>query len=126
VKLTKNRTASVSERVSGRMKDEGGRMKPRLPCLSFHFIPHPSSFIPALTRSLDRAAIRDALAQTRDFPGVTGTVTFNSDRNALKPIVIVRIGDYGKQTVEAHVTPEDLTPTPTPTPSPTPRRGARQ
>src|ERR1043166_4423238 len=80
----------------------------------------------ARAHSLDRAAIRDALAQTRDFPGVTGTVTFNSDRNALKPIVIVRIGDYGKQSVEAHVTPEDLTPTPTPTPSPTPRRGGRR
>jgi branched-chain amino acid transport system substrate-binding protein len=80
----------------------------------------------ARAHSLDRAAIRDALAETKDFPGVTGTVTFNPDRNALKPIVIVRIGDYGKQTVEAHVTPEDLTPTPTPTPSPTPRRGARR
>jgi hypothetical protein len=76
---------------------------------------------------IDRAAIRDALAETRGFPGVTGTVTFNAERNALKPIVIIRIGDNGRQSVEAHVTPEDLAPTPTPTPSPTPRRkGKRQ
>ncbi|MDQ5837470.1 MAG: ABC transporter substrate-binding protein [Acidobacteriota bacterium] len=80
----------------------------------------------ARARSLDRAAIRDALAETRDFPGVTGTVTFNADRNALKPVVIVRIGDSGRQSVEAHITPEDLAPTPTPTPSPTPRRAGRR
>jgi branched-chain amino acid transport system substrate-binding protein len=80
----------------------------------------------ARARALDRAAIRDALAETRNFPGVTGTVTFNADRNALKPVVIVRIGDFGKHSVEAHVTPEEITPTPTPTPSPTPRRGGRR
>ena len=76
--------------------------------------------------SLDRAAIRDALARTKNFPGVTGNVTFDADRNALKPVVIIRIGDNGKQSVESHVTPEDITPTPTPTPSPTPRRGGRR
>jgi branched-chain amino acid transport system substrate-binding protein len=79
----------------------------------------------ARAAALDRAAIRDALAQTRNFPGVTGDVTFNAERNALKPIVIIRIGDNGRQSVEAHVTPEDLAPTPTPTPSPTPRRRRR-
>jgi branched-chain amino acid transport system substrate-binding protein len=76
----------------------------------------------ARAHTLDRDAIRDALAQTKNFPGVTGTVTFNADRNALKPIVIVRISDNGRQSVEAHVTPADITPTPTPTPSPTPKR----
>ena len=80
----------------------------------------------ARAHSLDRAAIRDALAETRDFPGVTGNVTFNDERNALKPIVIIRIGDNGRQSVEAHVTPDDLAPTPTPTPSPTPRRRGRR
>jgi branched-chain amino acid transport system substrate-binding protein len=80
----------------------------------------------ARAATLDRAAIRDALARTKDFPGVTGTVTFDADRNALKPVVIIRIGDNGKQSVESHVSPADITPTPTPTPSPTPRRGARR
>jgi branched-chain amino acid transport system substrate-binding protein len=80
----------------------------------------------ARAHSLDRAAIRDALAQTKNFPGVTGSVTFNAERNAVKPIVIVRIGDNGKQSVEAHVTPEDITPTPTPTPSPTPQKRRRR
>jgi len=73
--------------------------------------------------TLERAAVRDSLAATKDFPGVTGAVTFNPERNAVKPIVVVRIGDDGRQTVEAHVTPEDVAPPATPTPSPTPRRG---
>lgn len=78
--------------------------------------------------TLERAAIRDSLAATRDFPGVTGAVTFNPERNAVKPIVVVRIGANGRQTVEAHVTPEDVAPpaTPTPTPTPKPRRGRRR
>jgi branched-chain amino acid transport system substrate-binding protein len=74
--------------------------------------------------ALERAAVRDSLAATRAFPGVTGAVTFNPERNAVKPIVVVRIGADGRQTVEAHVTPEDVAPPPAaPTPSPTPRRG---
>ena len=78
--------------------------------------------------TLDRAAVRDSLAATRDFPGVTGAVTFNPERNAVKPVVVVRIGAGGRQTVEAHVTPEDVAPpaTPTPTPTPKPRRGRRR
>jgi branched-chain amino acid transport system substrate-binding protein len=73
--------------------------------------------------ALERAAVRDSLAATQSFPGVTGAVTFNPERNALKPIVVVRIGDNGRQTVEAHVTPEDVAPPATPTPTPTPKRG---
>jgi branched-chain amino acid transport system substrate-binding protein len=75
---------------------------------------------------LERDAIRDALAATRDFPGVTGTVTFNAERNAVKSIVVVRIGDGGRQTVEAHVSPEEVAPPATPTPTPTPQRGRRR
>lgn len=72
--------------------------------------------------SLERAAIRDALAATREFPGVTGSVTFDEERNAVKPIVVVRIGNSGHLSVETHVTPEEVVPMPTPTPSPTPQR----
>jgi branched-chain amino acid transport system substrate-binding protein len=78
--------------------------------------------------TLDRVAVRDSLAATQAFPGVTGPVTFNPERNAIKPIVVVRIGDNGRQTVEAHVTPEDVAPpaTPTPSPTPKPRRSRRR
>src|SRR5215210_2851810 len=76
--------------------------------------------------TLERAAVRDSLAATRDFQGVTGAVTFNPERNAVKSIVVVRILEGGRQTVEAHVTPEDLAPPATPTPSPTPKRSRRR
>lgn len=37
------------------------------------------------------AAIRDALAATKDFPGASGTITIDENRNARKPIVILEI-----------------------------------
>ena len=37
----------------------------------------------------DGKKLRDAIAQTRDYPGVTGLITINGDRNAVKPIVVV-------------------------------------
>jgi branched-chain amino acid transport system substrate-binding protein len=41
--------------------------------------------------SSDSAAIRDALAATRDFPGVSGNITIDAHRNASKPAVILAI-----------------------------------
>jgi branched-chain amino acid transport system substrate-binding protein len=35
--------------------------------------------------------VRDALSATRDFQGVTGTITINSERNAVKPAVVLKI-----------------------------------
>jgi branched-chain amino acid transport system substrate-binding protein len=35
--------------------------------------------------------IRDALKTVKDFPGVTGTITINADRNAVKPAVVLKI-----------------------------------
>jgi branched-chain amino acid transport system substrate-binding protein len=46
--------------------------------------------------SLESAAIRDALAATKNFPGVTGTVTFNENRDAVKPIMMIKIEPGGK------------------------------
>lgn len=53
--------------------------------------------------SLDGAAIRNALAATKDFPGVTGKVTFNENRDAVKPIVMIKIEDGGKFVVAERV-----------------------
>ncbi|HYE15544.1 MAG TPA: ABC transporter substrate-binding protein, partial [Pyrinomonadaceae bacterium] len=75
--------------------------------------------------SFDRQAVRDALAATRDFPGVTGDVTFDSARNAVKPIFIIRIEDLGRNSVRERITPDQIVPPATPTPSPTPRRRRR-
>lgn len=40
-----------------------------------------------------RAAIRDALAATKDFKGATGTMTIDEEHNASKPIVVVQVKD---------------------------------
>ena len=47
----------------------------------------------AMTRagSTDGAKVRDALAQTKDFPGVTGKITIDNDHNAVKPAVVLKI-----------------------------------
>jgi branched-chain amino acid transport system substrate-binding protein len=53
--------------------------------------------------SLEGPAIRDALAATKDFPGVTGKVTFNENRDAVKPIVMIKIQEGGKFVVAERV-----------------------
>jgi branched-chain amino acid transport system substrate-binding protein len=44
--------------------------------------------------------IRDAIAQTRDFPGVTGNITLDEYRNAVKPAVVLEVKDGKLQYVE--------------------------
>jgi branched-chain amino acid transport system substrate-binding protein len=53
--------------------------------------------------SLDGKAIRDALAATKEYPGVTGKVTFNEHRDAVKPIVMIEIKDGGLYAVRERV-----------------------
>ncbi|MFN7173939.1 MAG: hypothetical protein ACK4MT_04415, partial [Thermaurantiacus tibetensis] len=40
----------------------------------------------------DRAAIRDAIEQTRGFPGVTGEISIDAEHNAVKSGVVVKVG----------------------------------
>lgn len=73
--------------------------------------------------SLDGKAIRDALAATKEFPGVTGKVTFNENRDAVKPIVMIEIKDGGIYAVKERVQVEGaampvLTDSPSTTASP--------
>jgi branched-chain amino acid transport system substrate-binding protein len=39
----------------------------------------------------DGAKVRDALAAEKNFPGVTGNITMDANRNASKPAVILEI-----------------------------------
>ena len=41
----------------------------------------------------DGVKLRDALASTKDFPGVTGKITIDAARNAVKPAVVLRVQD---------------------------------
>lgn len=51
----------------------------------------------------DSKAIRDALANTKDFPGASGTITIDENRNARKPIVIVEYRNGSTHKVDAIV-----------------------
>ncbi len=42
-------------------------------------------------KDLSGAAIKDALAATKDYPGVTGVITIDSDHNAVKPAVVLEV-----------------------------------
>lgn len=41
--------------------------------------------------STEGKRVRDALAATKDFPGVTGAITMDADRNPIKPAVILKV-----------------------------------
>ena len=47
----------------------------------------------AITRagSVDPKAIRDGIAQTKDYQGVSGTITMGPDRNPIKPVAMIKI-----------------------------------
>jgi branched-chain amino acid transport system substrate-binding protein len=51
------------------------------------------------SKDLSGPAIRDAIAQTKDFAGVAGTITLDKDRNAVKSAVVLKIGDGKTQFV---------------------------
>lgn len=55
--------------------------------------------------SLDRAKIRDALAVTRDFEGITGKISFAANRHVKKAAVIMKITDGGEHFFKT-VTPD--------------------
>ena len=40
---------------------------------------------------LDRKAIRDQIAVTKDYQGVSGTITMGPDRNPIKPVAMIKI-----------------------------------
>jgi branched-chain amino acid transport system substrate-binding protein len=41
--------------------------------------------------STEGKRVRDALAGTKDFDGVTGRITMDADRNPIKPAVILKV-----------------------------------
>ncbi|HEY0094607.1 MAG TPA: ABC transporter substrate-binding protein, partial [Archangium sp.] len=55
-------------------------------------------------KDLSGPAIRDAIAQTKDFPGVAGTISLDENRNAVKPAVVLKVGD-GKTSFVTTINP---------------------
>ncbi|HYK43155.1 MAG TPA: ABC transporter substrate-binding protein [Thermoanaerobaculia bacterium] len=62
----------------------------------------------AMTRagsSTDTAKVRDAIAATKDYQGVTGKITIGPDRNAVKPAVVLKV-ENGKYVLVETIPPE--------------------
>ena len=55
----------------------------------------------------DGEKVRDAIASTKDFDGVTGRITINEERNAVKTAVIVKV-ENGKYLLTETIKPEDV------------------
>jgi branched-chain amino acid transport system substrate-binding protein len=51
--------------------------------------------------STEGKRVRDALAETRDYAGVTGTITMDADRNPIKPAFILKVEGGRFRFVEA-------------------------
>src|SRR6185295_5796563 len=77
----------------------------------------------ALTRigSTDPDKLREALAQTKNFAGVTGVISMDGDRNAVKPAVVLKLQDL-KFIYQETIQPDVAQPTPSPSPSPSPTK----
>ncbi|HEY6231319.1 MAG TPA: ABC transporter substrate-binding protein, partial [Pyrinomonadaceae bacterium] len=64
-------------------------------------------FAEAVTRAgtTEGSKLRDALAATKDFAGVTGIISMDHERNAVKPAVILKLED-GKYIYQETIQPE--------------------
>jgi len=65
--------------------------------------------------------LRDALAKTKGFAGVTGVISMDSDRNAVKPAVVLKLQD-AKYIYQETIQPELPAPSPSPSPSSTKKK----
>ena len=57
--------------------------------------------------STDGDKVRKAIGSTKDFPGVTGAITINAERNAVKPAVILKV-ENGKYLLVETIKPEQV------------------
>ena len=60
----------------------------------------------ARTGSTDGEKLRDALSQTKDFNGVTGVISMDANRNAVKPAVVLKLQDL-KSIYQETIKPSD-------------------
>ena len=58
--------------------------------------------------STDGTKLRDSIAQTKNYPGVTGTISINAERNAVKPATVFELQN-GKYVFKENIYPEGMT-----------------
>ncbi len=57
-------------------------------------------------KDLSGPSIRDALAATKNYKGVTGDITLDQNRNPVKPAVVLKVGPGGKYEFVTTIMPE--------------------
>lgn len=76
--------------------------------------------------STDGEKLREALAHTKDFPGITGLISMDAHRNAVKPAVVLKLLDVRfiyQETIQPDAVKALSAPSPSPSPTkPTKRR----
>jgi len=72
----------------------------------------------------DGPKLRDALAQTKSFPGVTGVITMNRERNAIKSAVVLKLQD-GRYLYQETIQPESAASSASPSITPTTKPGTK-
>jgi len=65
--------------------------------------------------------LRDAVAATKNFPGVTGVITLDAQRNAIKAAAVLKLQD-GKYIYQETIQPEAIAPVSSPSASPSAKR----
>lgn len=95
----------IQEFVAKFKKEYGGQVPDSLAAQAYDAA---SMLFDAMKRASDLTgpAIRDALAQTKNFQGVTGDISMDEKRNASKPAVILKVGKGGKYEFAGRVMPE--------------------
>ena len=71
--------------------------------------------------TIDTNKLREELAHTKNFAGVTGVISMDGDRNAVKPAVVLKLQDV-RFIYQETIKPEVVKPAPSPSPSPTKKR----
>lgn len=54
--------------------------------------------------TIDRKAVRDQIAATKDYQGVSGTISMGADRNPIKPVAMIKI-ENGRMNFAGWVSP---------------------
>lgn len=69
--------------------------------------------------------LRDALAQTKNFPGITGVISMDENRNAVKPATVLKLQD-GRYIYLETIQPETTSAPSSASPSPSPAKPKRK
>lgn len=83
--------AEVQDFVKAWKGARGGEEPGQFPAQAFDAVNIMLAAIVKASPNPTRKGVRDALAQTKDFPGVTGATTFNAEREPVKKLSKVRV-----------------------------------